>query len=67
MKNNRIYTIAFIVIGSILVIYSQGDIKNELVLVLLGIVFLMFGLFRINSGISSKKIEDEYIKSEEEE
>lgn len=68
MGKNRKLTVVLIVIGSIVVIYSQGDVRNKLVLVIIGIVFLMFGLYRISSGISTKKPEDEsFIKFEEEE
>ncbi len=49
---------ALVLIGCIVAIYAQAEADQNVFLLILGIVFLMYGLFRISSTIPSKKDKD---------
>jgi len=58
MKKVKNYDYVLVLLGSAAAIYAQaGEQQNTLILVL-GIVVLMFGLYRIYSTIPSKKEEE---------
>ncbi|MEO8934582.1 MAG: hypothetical protein ABI295_09750 [Xanthomarina sp.] len=56
-----------LLIGSLVAIYAQAGKEQDVVILVLGIVILMFGLFRISSNIPSKKEKEQnqYIKEED--
>lgn len=49
----------FILVGCIVAIYAQAEKEQNTLILVLGIVLLMFGLFRVYSTIPNKKKEDE--------
>lgn len=55
MKFNTYLNYLLIFIGSMVAIYAQAGVKQDVVVLILGIIILMFGLYRISSTLSSKK------------
>ena len=55
MKYNTYLNYLLIFIGSMVAIYAQAGVKQDVVVLILGIIILMFGLYRIPSTLSSKK------------
>ncbi len=53
--------------GASIGIYADAYSDDDQVLLVLAIVILMFGLYRLARGISSRKPDESFIKSEEEE
>ena len=54
MDSSRILSIAMIVIGGGIALYAQAENKQNPYILILGIVFLMFGLYRMSRNIPSK-------------
>ncbi|MCX7550430.1 hypothetical protein [Xanthomarina sp. F2636L] len=67
MNYSKYLNYLLIIIGCIVAIYAQAGEEQDVVILILGIVILMFGLFRISSGIPSKRDtdQDQQIKQEE--
>ena len=65
--NYRTVTYIIIATGAILGIYADAYMDDNQVLLVLAIAILMFGLYRLARGISSRKQDESFIKSEEEE
>ena len=62
MKNNIInYLLIFF--GAIVAIYAQATEEQNTVILILGIVVLMFGIYRIASTIPSKNVKDEDVNT----
>ncbi|MFL0354513.1 hypothetical protein [Xanthomarina sp. GH4-25] len=59
MSYSKYINYLLIVIGAIVAIYAQAGEKQDVVILILGIVILMFGLFRISSTIPSKNQTEE--------
>ena len=55
MKTSKYINYLLILIGCIVAIYAQAGEEQDIVILILGIIILMFGLFRISSTIPSKK------------
>ncbi|WP_417867745.1 hypothetical protein [Xanthomarina gelatinilytica] len=55
MKYNTYLNYLLILIGCIVAIYAQAGEEQDVVILILGIIILMFGLYRISSTLSSKK------------
>ena len=54
--------------GAALLLYAQDDIRGNKYVLIIGIVILMFGLFKLWSSLSSRpNFEDDYLRSDEEE
>lgn len=58
MKISKYINYLLIVIGCFVAIYAQAGEEQDVVILILGIVILMFGLFRISSTIPSKNNSD---------
>lgn len=54
MKRQQYISYILILIGSITAIYGQSGSEKNLGLLIIGIVILMFGVYRISSQIPSK-------------
>lgn len=67
MKYNTYLNYLLILIGSMVAIYAQAGEKQDVVVLILGIIILMFGLYRISSTLSSKKQSKEDLELNEEE
>ena len=65
--NSRTITYIIIASGAILGIYADAYSDDDQVLLVLAIAILMFGLYRLARGISSRKDQDNFIKTEEKE
>ena len=59
MNYSKYLNYLLILIGCIVAIYAQAGEEQDVVILVLGIIILMFGLFRISSGIPSKKDTDQ--------
>jgi Ca2+/H+ antiporter len=58
MKYSKKIDYLFIVIGCFVAIYAQAEEEQNQLILVLGIVLLMYGLFRISSTIPHKKNKD---------
>jgi sulfite exporter TauE/SafE len=54
MPSSKTFNLILIFIGGIIAIYANSEEKQELYILLIGIMILMFGLYRLSRGISSK-------------
>lgn len=67
MKYKNTISYLLILIGGSIAIYVNANEKQNILLLVLGILTLMFGLYRLNASLSSKPPKDDYkIKDEEE-
>jgi len=63
LKNKYIYYLS-VVIGGAIAIYANASEQQNTLILILGIVFLMFGIFKIQSTIPSKKEKETFVESE---
>lgn len=54
MKINTIINYLLILIGAIVAIYAQAEEEQDVVILIIGIVILMLGIYRISRNIPSK-------------
>ena len=67
MNLSRIINIICIVIGGVIAIYAQAEEKQNIYLLVGGIILLMFGIYRISRNVPSKfdnQKEESFIKTE---
>jgi len=55
MINSRTFNFILILVGGIIALYANSEEKQELYILLIGIMILMIGLYRLSRGISSKQ------------
>ena len=55
MLNSRLFNFMLILIGGIIAIYAKAEEKQDVYVLLAGIILLMIGLYRLSKGISSRK------------
>ena len=67
MLNSRTFNFILIVVGGIITIYANADDQQELYLLLIGVMILMFGLYRVSRGISDRKTNSEETTNNDEE
>ena len=68
MLNSRKFNFILIFVGGIIALYANAEDDQELYLLLIGIMILMFGLYRLSRGISSKpENKEEFTNLDEEE
>ncbi|MDX1277156.1 hypothetical protein [Oceanihabitans sediminis] len=60
MVFNKYINFLLIIIGSVIAIYAQAEEEQNTIILVVGIVILMFGLFRISSTIPSKKEKEDH-------
>jgi len=54
----------FILIGGIIAFYANAKEKQNIFLLIVGIVILMFGIYKLQATIPSKKDKKTFIESE---
>jgi hypothetical protein len=65
---SKLITFSLILIGAIIAIYAKAEKNQNVYILVLGIIVLMIGLYRLSKGIPSKSTnQDENVNSEEEE
>ena len=57
--NKNIISYLLIFVGAIVAIYAQANEKQNTIILILGIVVLMFGVYKIASTIPSKHDKDD--------
>ncbi len=62
-KNTSIYYI-LILIGAVVAIYANATEEQNVTILIFGIIILMFGVFKIQSTIPSKKDKESFVKTE---
>lgn len=67
MLRSKKINFLLIFIGGIIALYANGSEQQELYILLIGIMILMFGLYRLSRGISDIKINQDQTNFEEEE
>ena len=63
LKSPKLYYL-FIVIGSVIAIYANANEQQNVLVLIFGIMVLMFGLFKVQSTITSKKEKESFVESE---
>jgi len=58
MLKSRIINFILILVGGIVAIYAKAEEDQNVYILLAGLMLLMFGLYRLSRGISSRKIDD---------
>jgi disulfide bond formation protein DsbB len=59
MLNSRTFNFILILVGGIIALYANAEEQQEVYILLIGIIILMFGLYRLSRGISHRKINSE--------
>lgn len=59
MLNSRTFNFILILVGGIIALYADAEDQQEVYILLIGIMILMFGLYRLSRGISDRKINSE--------
>jgi disulfide bond formation protein DsbB len=54
MLNSRTFNFILILVGGLIALYADAEEQQELYILLIGIMILMFGLYRLSRGISNK-------------
>ena len=68
MINSRTLNFILIMVGSLIAIYANAKKQQEVYILLIGIMILMFGLYRVSRSISDKNLNaNEDINLDEEE
>lgn len=68
MLKSRTINFILILVGGIIALYANAEEQQEMYILLIGIMILMFGLYRLSRGISDRReTPDENINLEEEE
>ncbi len=58
MKKSKLVNYFLVITGCFVAIYAQADKKQNVIILIVGIVILMLGIFRIASTIPSKHEKD---------
>jgi len=68
MLNSRTFNFILILVGGLIALYADAEKQQEVYILLVGIMILMFGLYRLSRGISdkNKKTEEDTNLDEEE-
>ena len=64
---SRVISFIFILLGGAVAFYAQAEERQNTYILILGIVLLMIGLYRISSNIPSKQDQQESTKMEDDE
>ena len=70
MNLSRLINIVCIVLGGAIAIFAQAEEKQNVYVLIVGIVLLMFGIYRTSRSIPSKfekQDEESFIKTEKDE
>jgi len=69
MKKNHLFSYLLLLIGAIIAIYARAEATQNTIVLFVGIVFLMYGTYRLSSTIPSKtnKEDQSFIEEEKEE
>ena len=67
MKHKNTINYLLILIGGSIAFYANANQKQNIILLVLGIFTLMFGLFRLNTKLTSKPLKEDYKINDEEE
>lgn len=64
MKNNNFINYILIIIGGGIAIYANAEKQQNTVVLIIGIILLMYGIFRLTQKIPSKKEANEDIDND---
>lgn len=67
MPNSRTINFILILVGGVVAIYAESGEKQNLYVLLGGVMLLMIGLYRLSKGIPSKRQDEDNSFIEEEE
>lgn len=65
MKKKQVINYMLIIIGIVVAMYAKVDSNQNKYILIVGICFLMFGVFRLSQTIPSKKDKDNHLKDRE--
>ena len=67
MKLKTVVSYLLIIVGGIVAIYANANLQQHVIILILGIVALMAGLFSLNTNLTSKPYKNDYNIQDEEE
>ncbi len=67
MLNSRTFNFILILVGGIIALYANAEEEQEVYILLIGIIILMLGLYRLSRGISDRKLNSEDTNNHDEE
>lgn len=67
MLNSRKFNFILILVGGMIALYANAEEQQEMYILLIGIMILMFGLYRLSRGISNRNENSEEITNLDEE
>jgi len=67
MKKNHLFSYLLLLIGAVIAIYARAEAAQNTLVLFIGIVFLMYGTYRLSSSIPSKTDNEDHSFIEEEE
>ncbi|MEM5540021.1 hypothetical protein [Olleya sp. AS48] len=62
-KSPKIYYF-LIVIGAVVAIYANANEEQNILILIIGIIVLMFGLFKVQATIPSKREKESFVETE---
>ncbi|MEL0644839.1 hypothetical protein V6251_10650 [Olleya sp. Ti.3.14] len=62
-KSPKIYYF-LIVIGAVVAIYANANEEQNILVLIVGIIVLMFGLFKVQATIPSKREKESFVETE---
>ena len=67
MLKSRRFNFILILVGGMIALYANAEEQQEMYILLIGIMILMFGLYRLSRGISNRHENSEEITNLDEE
>jgi len=67
MLKSRRFNFILILVGGMIALYANAEEQQEMYILLIGIMILMFGLYRLSRGISNRRENSEEITNLDEE
>ena len=62
-KSPKIYYF-LIVIGAVVAIYANANEEQNILILIIGIIVLMYGLFKVQATIPSKREKESFVETE---
>lgn len=66
MKNNNFISYILIILGGIIAFYANAEKQQNTIILVVGIILLMYGVFRLTQTIPSKNDKNEDLDNNEE-
>lgn len=67
MKNNNYFSYILILLGGSIAVYANAETEQDILILVPGIIFLMLGVYRLNTKLTSKPLKNSFEVRDEEE